>query len=82
MAVVPPMSKAIALASPMPLAQRLGADHARRRPRFQHPDAGFLRFADGEQPPGRLHDQEVAGESGRLEMLADLAEIAPTRGPT
>ena len=81
LAVVPPMSKAIAFVEPDAVAQRLGADHAGGRSRLQHLDAGALRLLDAEQPAGRLHDQELAAEAGGLEVLAHLAEIAPHPRP-
>jgi hypothetical protein len=63
---------------PNAVAQRLGADDTGGRPRLQHPDAGALRFLDPEQPAGRLHDQKVASEARIREVLAHLAEIAPS----
>src|SRR5262245_65022883 len=36
---------------------------------------------DAEQAAGRLHDQKVAVETGGLEMIADLAEIASHARP-
>ena len=67
---------------PDAVAQRLGADDAGRGPGLQHPDAGRLRLRDVEQTAVRLHDQEVAGEAGGLEVVAHFAEIGRTRGPT
>ena len=61
---------------PMRVAQRLGADDAGGGAGFQHADAGLPRVADVEQPAGRLHDQEIAGETGVAEMRLHLGEIA------
>src|SRR5437660_4459131 len=81
LAVVPPISKAIAFLSPMRSHKRLGPDDPRRRSGFEHPDAGALRLLDAEQAAGRLHDQKVAAKAGGREMIADLAEIASHAWP-
>src|SRR6266481_5916925 len=47
---------------PDAIAQRLGADHARRWSGLEHADAGALRLLDAEQAAGRLHDQKAAVE--------------------
>jgi hypothetical protein len=66
---------------PDAVAQRLGADDAGRRTRLQHLDAGAARLVGTEQAAGRLHDQKLAAEARRLEVLAHLAEIAPHPRP-
>src|SRR5260370_84693 len=66
---------------PDAIAQRLGADDARRRSGFEHPDAGALRLLDAEQTAARLHDPKVTAKAGGREMIADLAEIAPHARP-
>src|SRR5262249_13911357 len=66
---------------PDAVAQRLGADDARRRSGLEHADAGALRLLDPQQAAGRLHDQKVAVEPGGGEMIADLAEIAAHARP-
>jgi hypothetical protein len=62
---------------PDAIAQGFGADHAGRRTGFQHPDTRALRLFHAEQAAGRLHDQKFAGETGGIEMVAHLTEIAP-----
>src|SRR5262249_57076348 len=66
---------------PDAVAQRLGADDARRRSRLEHADACALRLLDAEQAAGRLHDQKIAVETGDREMIADLAEVAAHARP-
>ena len=58
------------------IAQRLGADDAGGGAGFQHADAGLPGVADVEQPAGRLHDQEIAGETRVFEMRFHLGEVA------
>src|SRR5499427_8186483 len=81
LAVVPPISKAIAFLSPMrshsalvPMTPAAGPDSSMRI-------ASALRLLDPEQAAGRLHDQKVAVEAGGGEMIADLAEIAAHARP-
>ena len=58
-------------------AQRLGADHAGGRPRFQHAHALVLGLLGLVKAAGRLHHQERAGEPGLAHVGVDLADIAP-----
>ena len=76
LAVVPPMSKAMAFCMPMeshsvlvPITPAAGPDSSMRMQEL-------LRVVDVEQAAGRLHDQEVAGEAGVVEMRVHLGEIA------
>ena len=57
-------------------AQRLRADHARRRSGFQHAHALALRLFGLVESAGRLHDQKRAGKAGRAHVRVDLADVA------
>ena len=58
------------------MAERLRADDAGGRARFEHADALVLRLRRVVEPAGRLHDQERAVEALAAHMLVDLADIA------
>jgi hypothetical protein len=57
------------------LAQRLGADDAGGRARFEHPQAFALRLGGVVETAGRLHDHEGAPERVVLEITLDAADI-------
>src|ERR1700756_1790958 len=80
LAVVPPISKAIAFLSPMrshsalvPMTPAAGPDSSMRMQ--------ALCLLGAEQAAEELNDQKGAAEAGGLEMIADLAEIASHARP-
>ena len=63
------------------MTERLRADHAGGGPRFQHAHAMALRLLRVVKAPGRLHDQERAGEAFAANVVLDLADISADDGP-
>jgi len=63
------------LLEPQRATQRAGADHASGGTRLEHAHAlvlGLLRLV---QPPGRLHEQELAAESRLRDVVVDAAHV-------
>src|SRR6185295_15999259 len=63
------------LLEPERTTQRTGADHAGGGTRLEHAHALLLRLLRFVQPPGRLHEQELAAESRLRDVLVDAAHV-------
>ena len=63
------------------LADRLRADDAGSRARFEHADALRLCIARFVEPAARLHDEERAAEARGFQMLLDFAQIGAHARP-
>src|ERR1700746_2527371 len=81
LAVVPPMSKAMAFFTPRSPKRPLRTKASARRSRFQHVytvPLGLLRLVETAR---RLHDQERAGKALAANMVIDLADVSPNDRP-
>ena len=76
-AVVPPMSKAMALAISASRQTALRGDHAGGRARIPECARIASRLLEPEQSAGRLHHQKCAGKSGRSQMASIPGQIVP-----
>ena len=76
LAVVPPMSKAIAFSIPSRLRHAERRDDARRRPRLEREDGTQLRVVGGHHAARRLHDRErCVLQPDPVEAGADAVDV-------
>ena len=82
LAVVPPMSKAIAFSIPSRLRHAERRDDACRRPRLEREHGPQLRVVGGHHAAGRLHDRErCALQPDPVEAGADAVDVRRHQRP-